>query len=464
MFIFCFLNNLFYKLDYDSDGRYKYDDYVDIGNDILFLEDEIKGYDVNNVDDLNIYVTTKSKIDVYKGMLGYDRYSWQYIKYNDYMYDVIYNINYYTYVSFDKDKLDKYRDCYELYSNLFKSNDYKYFINMEKRNISNKINDLSNTLNGVSDKKLYNDIVLDIDNYKLDLLIIDYRLNNDIDYGDNYLNRALVLYYDSIISKNGYKDKELNYDDRIEYNKIISDMYVNKYIIDNKVNVNKSNTVSKQLENITLDYEIFIIIIILIVSFIMIGEEVSKGYIKLLLVKPYSRSKIIISKILCGIIMIIISIMFLVILELVLGIIFLGVSNIYWNVIVYDFNIDSIREVNIFIYMISNIVVRMPMFIFILICSMFIGILFNNSIFSFAFMMIVYSLSSVINSFIVNSDIKIFKYVISLNWDFSNYMYGGVGNFRYLSLKSSIFIYVFYVIILITIMIIYFNRKDIKNI
>ena len=114
--------------------------------------------------------------------------------------------------------------------------------------------------------------------------------------------------------------------------------------------------------------------------------------------------------------------------------------------------------------MISNIVVRMPMFIFILICSMFIGILFNNSIFSFAFMMIIYYLSSVINSFIVNSDIKIFKYVISLNWDFSNYMYGGVGNFRYLSLKSSIFIYVFYVIILITIMIIYFNRKDIKNI
>ena len=51
-----------------------------------------------------------------------------------------------------------------------------------------------------------------------------------------------------------------------------------------------------------------------------------------------------------------------------------------------------------------------------------------------------------------------------MNWDFSSYLFGGIGNFKYLSLKSSIFIYIIYVIILLVIMTIYFNRKDIKNV
>ena len=114
--------------------------------------------------------------------------------------------------------------------------------------------------------------------------------------------------------------------------------------------------------------------------------------------------------------------------------------------------------------MLIKILIRLPKYIFILMLSMFLNIIFINNMFSFAITMIFYSISIVVNNLIINNNIKIFKYFITLNWELSDYLFGGLGNYRYLSLKSSIFIYVIYVIIILAIMFVKFNRKDIKNI
>ena len=463
MFMFCFFNNLLYKLDYDSDGRYKYEDGIDINDSIDNLNKELNKYNISNKDDLNIYVTTKSKIDIYNGMKGYDRNSWQYIKYNDYMYDIIYNINYYTYIDKNNDKLREFKDKYNKYISYFKDDNYKYFFDIEKKDIEDKIKDINNNLKDIKDKEIYNNINNELEEYKNKLLIINYRINNDINYGNNYLNRALISYQDNIISRNSYKNKKLDYDEKREYNNIISNIYVNKYIIDNKVNINKSNSVTSGLKDISLDYELFIIVIILISVSIMISDEFNKGTIKLLLIKPYKRSNILLSKIISGFVMIIICLLFLVIWEFILGGMILGFDTLY-EVIVYNFNSNSIVIYNVFIYMLINIIARLPMFIFILLFSMLLSIINSNNVFGFAISMIIYSFSVVINNLIIGNNIKMLKYVFTLNWNFNDYLFGGLGSFKYLSLKSSIFIYVIYVIIIIAIMFIKFNRKDIKNV
>ena len=463
VFLFCLFNNLLYKLDYDSDGRYKYDYGVDVYKNINDLERKLNKYNVSDKNDLNIYVTTKSKLDVYKGMSRYDRYSWQYIKFNDYMYDLIYNINFYSYIVKDNVKVNDYTLKYNEFVTRFDKNDYKYFINIEKNNLLDKLHLLENDIKNTDDKELRVNLERELDKCKNDLLIVNYRINNNISYSNNYLNRSLNNYYDSIIERNSYKGKRLVYADRVNYNNVVSNLYLNKYVIDNSVNLYKENSINNQLRNITLDYEVFIVVMILIVSGILIGEEFNKGTIKLLLIKPYRRESILISKLFAGVIMIVITILFLIICELLLGSVFLGFGDIGIPVVVYDFNIGSIRELNIFVYMFVMILARLPMFIFMLLFCMLFGIISGNSTLGFAVGMIIYSFSSVINNLIVSNNIKIFKYLFTMNWEFSSYLFGGINNFRYLSFKNSFLIYVIYVIILLVIMIINFNRKDIKN-
>ncbi len=463
IFIFCFFNNLLYNLDYNDDGRYKYDD-NNISHEIVKLKKELDKYNYNNNDDKNMFVTTKSKLDVYNNMIRYDKNSWQYIRYNDYMYDTIYYINYYTYIDKNNDKLKEYNNKLAKYNSIFDNNNYMFFLKQEKDDLNSKINNLKEELKNITDKELYNNIDDELGKLNISLLIIDYRINKNIDYGNNYLNRALINYHDGIIEKNKFNNYNLSYNNKIKYRDIIKNIYENKYIIDNGINIYKENTINNQLKDICLDYELFIIIIILIVSGILLGEEFSKGTIKLLLIKPYNRYNILLCKLLTGIIVIFISILFLICCELLLGGIFLDFNSLKIPMIIYNFNSNSIVNYNIFEYMLIKIFVRLPKYIFILMLSMFLNIIFINNIFGFAITMIFYSISIVVNNLIINNNIKIFKYFITLNWDFSDYLFGGLGNYRYLSLKSSIFIYVIYVIIILAIMFVKFNRKDIKNI
>ena len=56
------------------------------------------------------------------------------------------------------------------------------------------------------------------------------------------------------------------------------------------------------------------------------------------------------------------------------------------------------------------------------------------------------------------------KYFITLNWNFQDYLFGGISTYKYLDLKKSMLIFIIYDIILLGIMFISFKRKNVKNI
>ena len=462
--IFLLFNNILYKLDYDSDGRYKYDDTIDIDKDIKELSIEISKYDINNRNDINIYVTKKSKLDVLKGMKKYNINSWQFIKYDEYLYNYLYDINYYTYIEKNKNMLDKVTNKYNNIIKYFNDNNWKYFVNLEKYKLVKELNDINNSIKNTQDKELLDNLKINKKTIDYNLSIVNYRIDKDISYSNNYLNRALIEYQDGIIELDKYKSKKLTHNDYLKYNKLVTNININKYIINNKVNINKENNLNYQLRNICSDYELFIVLIILIVVGIMIGEEFSKGTIKLLLIKPYSRNKILFSKFFSGIVIIIITILYLIINQLIFGGICFGISSLDINIPVYDLNMGQLRELNIFIYMLVYVMAKLPMFIMLLIISFFFSLFIINSIGSFAIVMIIYTFSSVINNLVINYKIKIFSYFITLNWDFTNYLFGNINNLSYLNFKKSFFIYLFYVIILLSGVFINFNKKNIKNV
>ena len=464
IFLFCLLNNILYKVDYDNDGFYKYEDESNINSEIDDLKKELNNYNLDNENDINMYITIKTKLYVAQGRREYDKNTWQYIKYNDYLYQDLYNINYYTYVYKDDNLLKSNTDKYNDKLNKFKSNNWEYFVNIEKDNLESKITSLDNKLNNTKDKQVKEELEEESRLLNNELVIINYRLNNNINYGNSYLNEALLEYKENLDSINNYANKNLTYKEKIYYNDILSSLNINKYIIENKINVNKQNNLNYQLRSIADDYEVFIIIIVLIVTSVLISEEFNKGTIKLLLIKPFKRSKILFSKYITGVILIFLTITFIILCQILIGGILFGLDSLKLPVVVYDYNLSHIRTFNIFIYMLIRVLAKLPMFIMILTISVTLGILINSTIGTFSITILLYTFSEVINNIIVTYNIKLMQYFITMNWSFKDYLFGGLSNFRYITLKKSILIYLIYVIILLGVMAVSFRKKNIKNI
>ena len=97
MLIFCLLNNVLYYTDYDEDGNYKYNTKENITEEKINLEKELNKYNKNEKNEVTMYVTLKTKLEILTLKEKFTSTSWQYKKINNYLYDIIYQINYYKF-------------------------------------------------------------------------------------------------------------------------------------------------------------------------------------------------------------------------------------------------------------------------------------------------------------------------------------------------------------------------------
>ena len=81
-----------------------------------------------------------------------------------------------------------------------------------------------------------------------------------------------------------------------------------------------------------------------------------------------------------------------------------------------------------------------------------------------AIALISYIASEIINSFVFYYNVKWLKYFVTVNWDFSQYLYGKLPLIEGMNIMFSIGICLFYFIIMIVPTFIIFNKKNIKNI
>ena len=78
--------------------------------------------------------------------------------------------------------------------------------------------------------------------------------------------------------------------------------------------------------------------------------------------------------------------------------------------------------------------------------------------------LIVYIFSASIKSLAINYNLKIMKYLLTMNWNINEYLFGKLSEYKYLNLTTSIIICIIYYIFLLVLSFIIFNKKDIKNI
>ena len=112
---------------------------------------------------------------------------------------------------------------------------------------------------------------MQIANAKIEKEVAEYRVNEEIKYGNDYLNKALSRYknasQDLIQLEIENKDKEnMEYIKKQQYNESLEQKEVNKYILENKLDINKNDSLKGILENFYNQLGIFMLAVIIMVA------------------------------------------------------------------------------------------------------------------------------------------------------------------------------------------------------
>ena len=437
---FAFLTNFLYKSEIMEETY----TYVDIDE----LKEENKTLNLNLPEDLNTYVNNLTTIEIENLKSDFKDYKELIIKYCS---DIIYNSYEAKYISKDLAKYDNYQQELNNIKTKITNQDWDYFTNI---NHDNLIDSLNNS-NDSNDKEYLNALI------KLN----EYRKTKNIDYNDhNYLNKAINNLETNLLEYFNLKNiSNRTSDEEEEFDNIKSIILINEYALTHEVNTLSHSNLNSVLRNFTSEFGLFILIYVIMLAGTSVSEEFNKGTIKYLLTKPYKRSTILLSKLLSILILIPIIILAMVLIEILIGGIVLGFNSLNVPDLIYNNVTNSLIVRSIFSSLFLNIISVLPIYIFIGIVTFFLSTITMSTSAAITITFLFYLISNVISNLATIYHLSIFKYFISLNWDFS-YLVNYVPNPFNLTLTWSLIVYFITTLIILCLTFIYFAKKDVKNI
>lgn len=441
-----------YSKDYQiQDSNYTYNEQLKAIQEELNLLKE----------NMLIYKDDKIMYSVYENMYNLlETY-----QYSPWKKDLIYNlyqeasINYYNelYGKKGKKNMEYYHSQIENYIHILKKDDWKGYVTILNNNASNKIEKLKSENSSKSTQ-------MEIDYLKYTINLNQYRIDNNVEFNGNYIDQALNKLLNEKSIQMEYQNKsDLTKQENEKLNSLNEDITKNEYIINNKLDIESKNTLRNILIEFFNEYAFLIIIFIVLISSSTVGDEFQKGTIKSLLTVPYTRTEIILSKILSVIILTFLIVILLILYQIFIGGIILGFDTLKIPVLIYQFKNNTLLAINIFKFLFIIFLSYLPYFIFFMLISICIAILINNTGFSITISFFINLSSSIINAFAIELNIKFMRYFPTMNWNFMEYLFGAKPKYLYADLKVSIIMYIVYVVMLLNIIIITFKNKNIKN-
>lgn len=416
--------------------------------DVATLKEINSSLDLNDPDELEEYVDNLNQIDMQKYQEKYDSPISKYLIENYLILDIA-EYNNAKYILKDEEKITSLSQNITNTLDIIKNEDWKYFINEELEEYQEALT----TATSASAQKRYTALIA----------INEYRLKNDIPTDStNYLHNALnaiktdITEYCNLI----YKDHKTP-DEEERYTYIKEEMARNKYIIEQEKDIDNSETLRAVLTNFSDEFGLFILIFTIMISGNIVSEEFNKGTIKYLLTKPYKRHTILTSKLLCFLLSIPLVIFFMVIIELIIGGIILGFDSLSVPVIIYSSG--AISSYNIFTYLFLVLGARMPIYIVLGIIAFAIGTITASSSAAITISFLFYLAGNIIANLAQTLKIKVLKYFVSLHWDF-RYLIDKAPNPYHFKPYFSVGILLIYLVIIISLTYVFFNKKDVKNV
>lgn len=451
--LFSLLTNFIYNTDLlkynTSEDEYEIELYF---MKAMEEENEIKNED---------YLASKSYVETYRYAKNFGENSWQRViltndlEYNSKIMDIHTRIySYELNLSNDKKDYDQAKKEKEELTVELKSINCDDFI--KQRKILTEKN-LEAAINANEQELIYV--------YQTELEVLELREKYDIAYAFDDMNNNLDIYqYNKQIILT-YKDKEkLKQQEEDILKESEKELAIAKTKIEN--NIKEVSTASNHyiFLNFYSEYFIMILVMIILVSGSIVSEEFSKGTIKLLLVKPYSRVKILMSKYLTTILMILFSILSSFLIQTIIGGLFFGYDSLEIPTIIYNYATSSVEQINVLKYFLLTTISVLPQFILIGTISFALSTILTSTSLANTLTLIGVFGSDLINLIAQSFEIDILKYFITLNWDFSVYLFGGTSPYKGVTLPFSIIVCLIYLVLILIITTITFKKRDIKNI
>ena len=455
------LSNIMIKITNDGYTYYYYYE-----GDIQYYESMLSDLNPNNESDLSTYIDFQSQLELLKLTKEYGNNSWQAYVINNMLSTYINTITLYEYSDeITKEAYEKAKSSYDIALEKLASDDWKYFVNQDLEYIKTSLQEQYSLKENTSENQTIASIETTIYNLELQKQIDEWRLEKNISYAPGFLNSSLQQYYNSTISLNEYSNKnieELSADELQYYQHALENSNLNKYYIESMISL-ESNSRDLFI-NLFGNYELFILIISIVIAGSIISDEFSKGTIKLLLVKPYSRLKILFSKFIVCMFILILTMIFIYTFQLVIGGIINGFDGLSIPAIVYNFDNNEVETMNILLYVGLIGICKLPMYILLATLAFTFSTLFTSTALAVSVPFLGYIASSLINQFALLYNIKQIIYFVTPNWDLSYYLFGGTPLFKETTLTFSIIICLVYLVVMLVINSIVFKKRDIKNI
>ena len=459
---FVILTNCIYKFFYYTGNYEEYSDTY-----IQYNKEEIAKLDPNKPSDTKMYIDLKTTLDIYDMKQKYEANSWQRSVLSEQVGSQISERNTYLYgENKDSQKVAKIEE--EINQTLTKldQGDWRYFAKNDLEEAKTNLKSLEEQKAKTEDKQELQSLEIGIQNAKVDEEVAQIRMDKDIPYGNDFRNKALNTYQSeakNVINRES-NTQELDYAEKQEKNNSIEKREISRYIIENNVDINKSNDVRGILKNLFNEYGLFIIVMIVMIAGTIVSEEFNKGTIKLLLVKPYDRRKILLAKFITVLIMILFSIAVVVIMELIVGGIIFGWNSLSIPILQYNFDTQNLENIHIFTYLGIEILTQLPKLVLLATLAFSCSTLFTNSAVAIAIPLLGYMSADMINMLVIQYKVEFMKFFVSLNWDFKEYLFGKLPTMEGLTLGFSIIICSLYFVAMLIPTFIAFKKKNIKNI
>ena len=411
----------------------------------------MKGLNLENQQDVDIYIGDKTEVDTYELLKQYDKNSWQYKIIPDKAGTYLSEINTYTYKIKDEEALNEAKEKYNKVVERLKADDWKSFAQEE-------LDALKSSQEGLDEKS--KDKVTEIQ-----IETLEMRLKYNIAYGYDYKNEALSTYQQSKITINDLENKNnKTYEEEKEFYEAKENAEKSKYIIEQGKDINNTSDSRGFLLNVFSRYELFIIITIVIIAGAIVSEEFNKGTIKLLLVRPFSRAKILLAKFITVVITVLFIMVVTVILQFIVGGIFFGFDSLSIPAVIYDHSAGKIIEMGIFKNILLTGLGKLPIYVLLGTLAFALSTIFNNTPVAITITLMGYMASSIVNQFAYYYDIKWLKFFVTPNWDFTQFFYGGLPLIKGVTVPFSVVICLIYFAIMISVSFVVFKKRNIKNI
>lgn len=430
---------------------------------IRYLDEELSNLDPNIPSDINKYVETKSQKDLAILAKDYKETSWQAEVIGTVISPIIEEMNNYEYIDKNNEALTISKAQYDEMLTALKNNDWKYFANKELDSLNTQIEELNTLIAQDSENE---DLKTQLKSLELQKEVVNLRLDKNINYGsDNYKSIAVQnyrMYMGNYIQSS--QGKNLTDEEKSEINGYLEKANLYKYDLYNDTEYQNTATANYTFQNSIGTYIAIIVMIVVIVAGVSISEEFNKGTVKLLLVRPYSRTKILISKLIAVFITMLITTATILLLQFIIGGIVYGFGTYMMNIVQFDFTTNSIVTLNIFAYLGLIFICKLPIFILIGTLAFALSTLFLNSPLAVALPILGYMGSDMINMIAISYKWDWVKYFVTPNWDLSQYLFGGTPMFSGISVEFSITICAIYFVIMLVASIVSFKKRNIKNV